>query len=167
MNTTFEKYPLYIVLMSNALNLLIYTSGILILLQAGIYFVIPYIVFILVLEIRLLKYGCTRCYYYGKTCSFGKGRISSIFFKKDDTVKFCDRPVSKIDFFFDSLVSVIPLAVGIFLLILEFKIYMLLLCIAIVLLTTVGNAYIRGQLACKFCKQRELGCPAEKVFQKG
>ncbi|MFH1684097.1 MAG: hypothetical protein ABIA67_04360 [Candidatus Margulisiibacteriota bacterium] len=26
--------------------------------------------------------------------------------------------------------------------------------------------YLRGSLACKFCKQRELGCPAEQLFSK-
>jgi hypothetical protein len=25
---------------------------------------------------------------------------------------------------------------------------------------------VRGQLACKYCKQRELGCPAEQLFSK-
>lgn len=167
MNTTFEKYPFYIVLMSNALNLLIYTSGILILLQAGIYYVIPYIAYILVLEIRLLKSGCTRCYYYGKTCAFGKGRVSSILFSKDESKNFCDKQYTKLGLMIDSLVSVAPLITGIVLMILDFSFSILLLCIAIVLFTTAGNGIIRGKFACKFCKQRELGCPAEKVFQKG
>jgi hypothetical protein len=25
---------------------------------------------------------------------------------------------------------------------------------------------IRGSIACKYCKQRELGCPAEQMFAK-
>jgi hypothetical protein len=29
-----------------------------------------------------------------------------------------------------------------------------------------GNAVRRGSFACKYCKQREIGCPTEKVFMK-
>jgi len=29
-----------------------------------------------------------------------------------------------------------------------------------------GTAMIRGNLVCKYCKQREIGCPAEKLFNK-
>jgi len=36
----------------------------------------------------------------------------------------------------------------------------------LILLTSAGNSYIRGSLACKYCQQRELGCPAEKLFNK-
>jgi len=35
------------------------------------------------------------------------------------------------------------------------------------LLFSVGNSYVRGSLACKFCRQRQLGCPAEKMFRQG
>ena len=38
--------------------------------------------------------------------------------------------------------------------------------VLIILLTTLGNAIVRGSLACKHCMQRELGCPAEKLFSK-
>jgi len=29
-----------------------------------------------------------------------------------------------------------------------------------------GNAFIRGSFACNYCKQKEIGCPAEKLFSK-
>jgi F0F1-type ATP synthase membrane subunit c/vacuolar-type H+-ATPase subunit K len=38
--------------------------------------------------------------------------------------------------------------------------------IILVGLTTIGNGYIRGNLTCKYCKQREIGCPAEQLFSK-
>jgi hypothetical protein len=34
------------------------------------------------------------------------------------------------------------------------------------LLTFIGNGLVRGSLACKYCKQREIGCPAEQLFNK-
>jgi hypothetical protein len=39
--------------------------------------------------------------------------------------------------------------------------------VSLILLTSVGNSFIRGYRACKYCRQRELGCPAEKLFNKG
>jgi hypothetical protein len=50
------------------------------------------------------------------------------------------------------------------LLIQEFTWIVLSLIIALFLLGFFGNALVRGQLACRYCKQREIGCPAEQVF---
>jgi hypothetical protein len=64
------------------------------------------------------------------------------------------------------LVSLIPVGVGIYLLIADFGWLMLIAILLIILLTTSGNGFIRGRLTCKYCRQRELGCPAEKLFDK-
>jgi len=50
------------------------------------------------------------------------------------------------------------------LLIQEFTWIILILIIALVLLGFLGNALVRGQLACRYCKQREIGCPASQLF---
>lgn len=160
-----ENYPVHIVAMSNLLNLLIYLAGTLVIINLGVYYLIPYFLYILILEFRLLKKGCTRCYYYGKVCAFGKGKISSLFFKKDEAVQFCELKHSKLDLFFDSLIALVPVIVSIVLMIQDFSLYLLALCLVIILLTTAGNATIRGKFACRFCRQRELGCPAQQAFQ--
>jgi len=36
--------------------------------------------------------------------------------------------------------------------------------VALVMLSFVGNAVIRGSFACKYCRQREIGCPASRLF---
>ena len=33
-------------------------------------------------------------------------------------------------------------------------------------LTTIGNGIVRGKLLCLHCRQRKLGCPALKLFEK-
>ena len=38
--------------------------------------------------------------------------------------------------------------------------------IALLLLGFLGNALVRGHLACRYCRQREIGCPAERLFDK-
>jgi hypothetical protein len=64
------------------------------------------------------------------------------------------------------LVSLIPLGVGIALLIRAFAWHVLLLVLILVFLGSVGTGFVRGRIACRYCKQRELGCPAEQLFSK-
>ena len=35
---------------------------------------------------------------------------------------------------------------------------------ALVALSFGGNAVVRGSFTCKYCKQQELGCPAQALF---
>lgn len=66
----------------------------------------------------------------------------------------------------DVLISLIPLLCGIILMIIRFDILLLVAVTLILALSTIGNGYIRSNLTCKYCKQRELECPAEKMFRK-
>jgi hypothetical protein len=66
----------------------------------------------------------------------------------------------------DLLVTLIPFVIGIFLLIAKFSIFILMAIILLIIIATFGNGFIRGNLTCKFCKQRALGCPADSLFNK-
>ena len=161
---TYESYPIGIVIQSNFVSLGIYALGLFIVLKLGLVLSLFYLLYILALEYRLIRYHCTTCYYWGKTCGFGKGRLSSLFFKKGDVAKFCAKDMTWRDMIPDILVSLIPVVIGITLLMIQFDIMLLL--VLLLLLTTVGNGYIRGKLTCRFCKQRELGCPADLLFNQ-
>lgn len=160
-----ESYPLKLVLLSNAVSIAIYLIGVYVLAKASILLATALIVFIIVLEVRVLQKSCKYCYYYGKTCCFGKGKICALFFKKEKR-KFSDVKISWKDILPDFLVFLIPLFVGIYLLIVRFSVFLLALLVLLVLLSFFGNAFVRGNFACKYCKQRSLGCPAEKFFQR-
>ena len=161
-----ENYPLTTVLASNLVPLLIYIIGAFILFRLGIIWVLGYVIYIIVLEYRLLSGHCVDCYYYGKTCAFGKGRVSSLFFKKGSPEKFCRMQLTWKDIVPDFLTFIIPFVAGLALLVLEFSWTLLTLVIALLLLGFAGNALVRGQLACRYCRQREIGCPAERLFDK-
>ena len=161
----FEKYPLRIVFLSNLLSFLIYALGIVIIQRIGWIYAGLYIVYIIIFEIRLLKFHCPDCYYYGKVCAFGKGIISSLFFKKGDPTRFVCKKFSYKDLIPDILVFIIPAISAIVLLILKFDWFILFSLVILVFLNFSGNAYVRGQLACKNCKQKELGCPATDFFE--
>ncbi len=161
-----ENYPTAIVIGSNLLSLLIYGIGAFILFRFGIIWVIGYVFFILILEFRLLSGHCVDCFYYGKTCAFGKGRLSSMFFQKGNPEKFSQMTLTWKDIIPDFLMFMIPVLAGILLLIQEFTWIVFILIITLFLLGFLGNALVRGQLACRYCKQREIGCPAERLFNK-
>jgi hypothetical protein len=164
---TYENFPGWIVFMSNAVSGLISISGLLIISRLGWLAAGVWLLVILAFEYRLLSRHCTNCYYWGKTCGFGKGKLSSLLFRKGDTSAFCARPMTWKDLLPDLLLSLIPVVTGIVLLIIEFDFLILSALILIVLLTTSGNGYIRGNLTCRYCRQRELGCPAIELFNKG
>jgi hypothetical protein len=164
---TYDNYPMGTVIQSNIVLLGIYVLGFLIIMKLGLVFSLFYMLYFLALEYRLLRYHCTICYYWGKTCGFGQGRLSSLFFKKSDVANFCSKDMTWQDMIPDILVSLIPMVIGIIELILKFDLFLLSALLLLLLLTTVGNGYIRGTLTCKFCKQRELGCPAYELFNKG
>jgi hypothetical protein len=43
--------------------------------------------------------------------------------------------------------------------------WLLLITLAVLLILYLGgNAVTRGSFACKYCTQKEIGCPAEKLF---
>ncbi len=161
-----ENYPIGIVIGSNLLSLLIYVIGAIILFQLSIIWVICYVIFILFLELRLLGGHCVDCYYYGKTCAFGKGRLSSLFFRRGDPEKFSRMKLTWKDILPDFLAFMVPVLAGILLLVQEFAWTILILTIALLLLGLIGNALVRGHLACRYCRQREIGCPAEQLFNK-
>jgi hypothetical protein len=164
---TFDNFPVWIVILSNLVSILIYGSGLIITLSIGWFAATIYLSLIIAFEYRLLGKHCVNCYYWGRTCGFGKGRLSALFFKRGDPSKFCEKEMSWKDMIPDILVTLIPFVIGIVLLIIKFNILLLIAAVILIASATIGNSFIRGTLTCKSCKQRELGCPAEQLFNKG
>lgn len=161
----FENFPLSILFIANVVSLLTYLIGAFIIYKIGLIWLVLYLLFIGFLEFRLISGHCVNCYYYGKTCAFGKGRLCALFFKKGTSKKFNQLKITWRDILPDFLVSLVPTLVGIILLVLTFEWVLLFSVIALLLLAFVGTATVRSKLACKYCKQRKLGCPAQKLFE--
>ncbi|MBW2971715.1 hypothetical protein KY359_01640 [Candidatus Woesearchaeota archaeon] len=162
----YENYPAGFVIIANLLQLSIYIIGAVIISRLGIIWLGIYILYIILLETRLLRRSCINCYYYGKFCAFGKGKLCSILFKKGNPKNFLTRSITWKDMLPDFLVSLVPVVTGIVLMITDFNWTLLVLVVLLFILTSAGNSFVRGSLACKHCKQRQLGCPADKLFNK-
>lgn len=162
---TYENFPGWIVLLSNLVAISIYAIGAYILAGFGVFFLILYLIYCLWVEIRILKRSCVNCYYYDKVCGFGKGKLCSLFFKKGDPQKFVEKEISWTQILPDFMVFIFPIIGGIALMIKNFSWLLLALMAILLLFSFGGNAVIRGSFACKYCRQREIGCPAEKFFE--
>jgi hypothetical protein len=161
---TYENFHLRIALFSNLVSLSIYAIGIYVLAGFGILFLAAYLIYCLWLETRLLMGSCVNCYYYGRVCAFGKGRLCSMLFKKGDPKKFLEKEISWRQIIPDFLVFIIPLAGGALLLVGNFSWLLAVLLAVLAVLSFGGTAFVRSSYACKYCRQRELGCPAQKLF---
>ena len=162
----FENYPLRIVVLSNLFNFSIWIIGAYVLLGIGILISILFLVYCIIMELRVLTKSCVNCYYYGKVCFTGKGKICSLIFKKGESNRFISGKITWKDILPDMMVFIFPILGGIVLLMISFSIVIVLLLILLLLMSTIGNAVVRGSLACKYCRQREIGCPAQKLFDK-
>ena len=162
--TLYENFPVRIVLLSNGVAILIYALGAYILGRLGILFAILYLLYCLWVEVSVLRASCVHCYYYGKVCGLGKGKLCSWLFQKGDPQRFVEREVSWREIVPDMMVLIFPLVGGIVLLIKAFTWLLVVMLVILVFLSLGGNAIVRGSFACKYCKQREIGCPAQQLF---
>ena len=160
----FENFPLWMVISCGSASVAIVAIGAAILAGLTIWLAISYLVYWLWTEIRVLRRSCVDCAYYGKVCGFGKGKLCALLFKKGTPENFAEATVSWSDVLPDFLVFIFPIIGGIVSLVRNFSWPVVVLLGVLVLLASVGNGVVRGAFACKYCRQREIGCPASKLL---
>ncbi len=160
----YESFPAWIVVLSYLMTVAIYAAGAYALAGLGIVVSVVYLLYCLAIEIRLLKVGCVDCYYYGKRCGPGRGKLCSLLFKRGDPERFAAKQATWLDMLPDFLVLIFPLAGGIVSLVLDFSWLRLAALVVLVALYLGGNAVIRGAFACRYCRQGAIGCPALALF---
>jgi len=159
-----ETFPLRIVVLTAAVAISIYALGVTVLLGFGRMAAVLYGLTCLAVEGLVLKRSCANCYYYGKRCGLGRGTLCAILFKRGDPRKFVERDVSWADMLPDFLVVLLPIAGGIVLSIRDFTWLRVGALALLIILSFAGNAVSRGMFACRYCRQREIGCPAATLF---
>ncbi|HDP70549.1 MAG TPA: hypothetical protein ENN38_07080 [Actinobacteria bacterium] len=162
----YESFPVWIVLLANSLMILIYGLGFYLLSKISIWIGILYLLYCLWVEFMILKRSCIDCYYYDKLCGLGKGKVALLFFKKGDPKKFAEKELVWYTLIPDFMVNIFPIAGGIIILVKDFSWPLLAILAIFIIISFGGTAVIRGQFACKYCKQKEVGCPAAEMFEK-
>ena len=160
----YENYPFPMVLIAFLVTISIYALGFFIVSGLGYAAAIIFLLFCSGLEISIMKKSCVDCFYYGRSCALGRGKVAPFFFKRGDASRFAARCISWKDLLPDMLVLLIPLVAGTALLIRDFTWSRVMMLAGLLALSFGGNYFIRSSIACKYCKQREIGCPAEKLF---
>jgi len=163
---SYENFPPWIPLIAIFVSIVSYILGAIILMGFGIIVAILYLVYCFGIEMLVIFRSCKHCYYYNRVCGLGKGKIVSLVTKKGSSKKFTEREVTFFDLIPDFLVGIFPIVGGIILSVLDFSLIRIGMIILLVILSFGGTAFIRGSFACKYCKQREIGCPAEQFFSK-
>ena len=112
---------------------------------------------VLMVWVVMRRLVCVNCYYYGKWCATGWGKLAAVLFKQGSIDKFSTSIGVKIAPIVYGLLSVIPiilLIVSLFSLVSAPRIVVLVLLIGI----TAYSAVINRKKTCSKCKMR-LICP--------
>ena len=161
----YDNFPVGIILLSNGLSLILYVLGFAIIARLHILLAVGYLLYCFYMEMNLLRGSCVHCFYYGKVCAFGKGMLCSLLFKRGDPKQFIERTVSWREIIPDIMVLLFPLVAGTVALVRHFTWPLLFLMAGLTAFSLAGNGIVRGTFTCPHCRQRELGCPAEKLFR--
>jgi len=114
-----------------------------------------YALFLIIMLLFVLgKHLCTHCYYYGKLCSTGWGKLSALMFGKNSGNYQLGVKLAGVTWI---LVTAIPIVGIILALILEYSPSNLTFLILFILLTPVN--FVSHRKACEKCKMRFI-CPA-------
>lgn len=113
---------------------------------------IIYAIFLVIMLLFVLrKHLCTNCYYYGKKCSTGWGKISSLIFKEKSGNYELGIKLAGITWGFATIVPIVTMSVS---LILNFAAYTLILMIVFILLSPVN--FFLHKNACRRCKMKNI-----------
>ncbi|RKY16366.1 MAG: hypothetical protein DRP63_05515 [Planctomycetota bacterium] len=158
-NEGVERYPASRVVWQNLFFVVWFGVGVVGMLPLQVLgFPIVSVLYALFLVITLLfvvrKHLCTHCYYYGRMCSTGWGRLSAAMFKKDSgSYRFGVR-FAGITWMFATVTPIIGTIVA---LVIDYSLLSLLFLIVFILLTPINIISHRND--CRKCKMRFI-CPA-------
>ncbi len=153
-----EEYPKVVIIFGNFMMMLWIASGttacwFLYPLAAWIYLALAIITVFVILR----KLVCPDCYYYGKWCPLGWGKLSSLFFKKGDVEKFTTGIGLKLAPLTYGLLSLIPLILVVISLFLGFSLFKIIILVFLLLISFYSGAISRKK-TCAKCKMK-LICP--------
>lgn len=157
----YESYPLTTVCLSNGLGLFGNLFGAAIIYAAvGTAFAVAYLVACLITITLSARLRCCYCYYFGKRCYSGLGRLAGLLFQQREASGFAESnhvvPVAA--FSFATLLA--PLGAGVVFLFVDYSHLLLAALVTYTVVAVAPGFFLQKHLYCAHCKQAELGCPA-------
>jgi hypothetical protein len=154
----YDDFPTSLVAVNVVEALAALAVGVMIIGQFGSWALLAYLLVGLVAVLLSLAFGCTRCYYYGRVCAMGLGKICRVMFKKRDEEEFGKSLSQTISWTLVGAVLVLPLAAGLISLWADFGLSRLLwlaafLGLMLVILVT------HSRFSCSLCREaKERRC---------
>ena len=152
----FEEYPIITVIGQNLFFLIYFGIGFIGVLPLKIFGIslisFLYAIFLVIMLLFVLrKHLCTNCYYYGKRCSTGWGKLSSLMFKEKSGNYKLGIKLAGITWGLATLIPIIGIIIS---LILNFTMYRVVLLGLFILLTPMN--FILHKNSCKRCKMKNI-----------
>lgn len=162
----YENYPASRILMFQFTGILSYTIGFFIIVHTfSNLYAIVYLILCFFANLSVMIGSCTRCYYYGKWCGTGLGKISAKFQRKDPT-RFGQTKTANIELGLNALTIAIPL----FILLVKFisipSIKVFIILVALVLSGLLRLVLIKALILCSNCAQGNIKCSYKAHLQK-
>jgi hypothetical protein len=157
-----ENYPKYIIVIRWIILLTAFALGTYILADVHFALAIIYILYSLIALTLILPLSrCVSCFYHGKVCNTGWGKVAGYLFEKGDESKYVEHYNYAI---FLHLLWLVPLLVALLQVVRKRNIFALLIFVIYVFILFAEKIILK-KLCCKRCHQREF-CPA-LPFRKG
>ena len=151
-----ENYPKHIIITRWIILLIAFALGIYILLGLNDALAIIYVIYsVIALNLILPLSRCVSCFYHGKVCNTGWGKIAGYLFEKGDESKYVDLYNYAI---FLHLLWLVPLLVALLQLVRKRSILALSIFLIYIFILFVEKIILK-KMCCKRCHQREF-CPA-------
>lgn len=153
-----EEHPKSGAILGNFLMLLWIALG-----TAGCWFLEPivawiYLPFAVVMVFGVLRWlVCTKCYYYGKWCPIGWGKLAALLFRKGNMEDFGKSIGVKLAPMTYGLLTLVPLVCVVVSMTQDFAIPKVIVLVGL-LLHSVYSGAISRRSSCKNCRMR-LACP--------
>ena len=157
-----EEYPKASIILGNLVMMLWITLG-----TIACWFLYPLIAWIylalaiIMVGVVLRKLVCTNCYYYGRWCSMGWGKLSALFFKEGDMENFGTSIGIKLAPPTYGLLSLIPIICIVISIVLGLTVSKIIV-LALLLLVSFYSGFISRKKCCVNCKMK-LICPGSAV----
>jgi hypothetical protein len=159
---TYEDFPAPMVAISVLVTVSIYALGALILTGLGPVVAAVYLLYCAYFEVQVMRHSFVNCCYYGEICKLERGNISAYLFPQGNPEMFARMNFTWTTLILDILIILLPLLGWFILLVRSFSWTVAAGMVLLTALSLGGSAFVRRQIACKYCKQREIGCQTEK-----
>ena len=157
-----EEYPKRTVVFGNLVMVFWFALG-----AAACWFFYPWlgvaylVIAVLLVYVVLRKLVCVNCYYYGKWCGLGWGKLCSVLFRKGDIKDFPKSPGLKLAPATYGMLMIVPLVLLVVSILQGFSWYKILVLILLVLVSFYSGSISRKH-SCSQCKMKTI-CPGSAI----